>query len=227
MDSLFINGLKPYEKDKYRFERAIKLMDNPQNKQIIEIGPYPGTGIYYFGESNKITGIGKSTRDFTHKVEKCGHTLLDIDFETDEIPIQYNESADIVLLMEVIEHIRFPWRFLKKIANLVCKGGKFLLTTNNASYIGYILKLLLGKPILDTIEMEEGFYPGHMRYYDLEELCGILEAMDFRITHRAYSNYLPRFFYYKNKYFGLAKNVLIKLMPDKYSTHIEIVAKKI
>lgn len=227
IDRLFIDGLKPYEKDRYRFERAIKLLENPRNKQIIEIGPYPGTGIYYFGESNKIIGIGKSTQDFTQKIEKCGHSLVDIDFETDEVPIQYNGSADIVLLMEVIEHIRFPWKFLKKIANLLCKGGKLFLTTNNASYIGYILKLLLGRPILDTIEMEGGFYPGHTRYYHLDELCKILESMSFRIVHRAYNNYLPSAFHYKNRYFGLFKNMLIKMVTTKYSTHIEIIARKI
>jgi hypothetical protein len=113
-DYLFIDGLKPYERDRIRFERAVKLLGNPKGKNIIEIGSYPGTGIYYFGESNAIIGMGKSSQEFARKIELSGHSLINIDFEKDDIPVQFNEFADIVLVMEILEHIRQPKLFLKK-----------------------------------------------------------------------------------------------------------------
>jgi SAM-dependent methyltransferase len=225
-DRLFRDGLKPYEIDKYRFVRAIQLLEYPKDKIIAEIGPYQGTGIYYFGEHNKITGFGKSSSKFTHIVEQCGHSMVDIDFEFDNIPEQYCNFADIVLCTEVIEHIRHPKQFLHNIVNVLKERGKILLSTNNASYIGYILKLLVSQSIMDGIETENTFYPGHTRYYHLNEMCKNLEAEGLTVIHKANVNYLPDASYYKNRIFGVLKNMLIRTTSHIYSTHIEIVAYK-
>jgi SAM-dependent methyltransferase len=226
-DKLFRDGLKSYEVDGRRFIHAIKILGNPTGKRIVEIGTYPGTGLYYFGEYNQMLGFGKSSQEFTRQVEMCGHHLVEIDIEANDIPFQYCGYADILLMQEVLEHIRHPKKCLNNIVQILMVGGKMLITTNNASYIGYILKLLVSKSILDSIETENSFYPGHTRYYHLEELCKILENMGLKVIHKANVNYLPPARYYKRKFFGYLKNILIKFMPLQYSTHIEIIAQKI
>jgi hypothetical protein len=122
-DRLFADGVKPYEKDRYRFERASHILHDPTGKTIVEIGMYPGTGVYYFGEHNRIIGIGKTTPDFSTKVTETGHIIIDIDLEKDDLPKEYYGTADIMLCMEVIEHIRQPKLFLKKIAKMLGGGG--------------------------------------------------------------------------------------------------------
>jgi hypothetical protein len=82
------------------------------------------------------------------------------------------------------------------------------------------------KPILDTIDTEDTFYPGHTRYYHLDELCRSLKDVGFDILHKANINYCPPAVYYKKKIFGALKNALIKTSPRCYSSHIEILAKK-
>lgn len=44
IDLLFKDGVPPYVKDKYRFERALSILKNPKNKTIYELGVFPGTG---------------------------------------------------------------------------------------------------------------------------------------------------------------------------------------
>jgi hypothetical protein len=85
---------------------------------------------------------------------------------------------------------------------------------------------LSSQSILDKIETEDTFYPGHTRYYHLDELCKYLENIGFNILHRANVNYLSAFSHYRNKNFGWIKNMLVKSVPIRYSTHIEIVALK-
>jgi SAM-dependent methyltransferase len=220
-------GVFPYEVSRHRFARAVKLLGNPRGKNIVEIGPYPGTGLYYFGEQNKVTGMGKSSPEFTRKVEQCGHRMVDVDFENDDIPDQYCNFADIVLCMEVIEHIRRPKKFINNVNKMLkMGGGKMLITTNNASFSRNILRLLLSQTCLDSIESEDTFYPEHTRYYHLSELCTYLEHRGLQIEHRANVNYIiPARF--KKSRTAYLKHLLIRLAPRKYSTHIEIVAKKI
>jgi hypothetical protein len=92
--------------------------------------------------------------------------------------------------------------------------------------VGYLLKLLVCKPVLDSIDTEGSIYPGHTRYYHLDELCNHLENIGFKITHQANMNYLPPVSYYKNRLFALLKNTIVRIVPSGYSTHIERVAGK-
>ncbi|MCX2453366.1 methyltransferase domain-containing protein [Pedobacter sp. PLR] len=224
-DLLFKDGVTPYVKDKFRFERAVTLLSNPRGKTIYELGPYPGTGIYYFGEFNHILGVGKSNPDFLKKTTSLGHKLIDIDFEYIKKG-ELSGQADIVLVMEVLEHIRMSYKFIGGIIDVVKPGGVLYLTTNNQSYIGYLVKLILNKPILDPIETEGTFYPGHCRYYSLNELVSVFEKSGFLILESNYVNFIPGYKLYKNKRFGAIKNAFLRLFPKRFSTHIEILVKR-
>jgi SAM-dependent methyltransferase len=225
IDLLFKNGIPSYIKDQFRFERALELLKYPKNKTIFELGAFPGTGFYYFGEFNDIIGIGKTNIDFSKKAINLGHKLIDVDFEDikkGDIPVQ----ADVVLAMEVLEHIRMPHKFIEVILDTIKPGGLLYLTTNNQSYIGYLVKLLFNKEILDPIESENTFYPGHCRYYSLKELVRIFDKFGFVILESNYINFLPKYKLYKSEKFGFIKNVFVKLLPKRFSTHIEILIKK-
>jgi len=224
-DLLFKDGIKPFQKDEIRFERALLALNYPNGKQIYELGPYPGTGMYYFGANNKIIGLGNSSPDFQNKVRKIGHHLISVNFDTNN-DIKHLIKADIVLVMEVLEHIRMPYQFLQNLVKLLKPGGMAYLTTNNRSYIGYIIKLLFSKPILDPIDSEGSFYPGHCRYYGLCELNEIFVKMGFTILQANHVNFLPNAGLYKNVVFGALKNFLVKSLPIRFSTHIEILIKK-
>lgn len=225
IDLLFKNGIPSYVKDQFRFERALRLVKYPKNKTIFELGAFPGTGFYYFGEFNNMIGIGKTNLDFSKKASSLGHKLIDVDFENikkGDIRIK----ADVVLAMEVLEHIRMPYKFIEVILETIKPGGLLYLTTNNQSYIGYLVKLLFNKEILDPIESENTFYPGHCRYYSLKELVRVFEKFGFVILESNYVNFLPKYKLYKSEKFGFIKNVFVKLFPKRFSTHIEILIKK-
>lgn len=224
-DLLYKDGVKPYEKDKFRFQRALEILKNPVNKTIYEIGPYPGIGIYYFGESNSIIGLGKSTPEFDKKVQLSGHRSVDIDFEKIN-NIEDYKHADIVLVMEVLEHIRMSYQFIENITKMVKPGGYIYMTTNNQFYAGYILKLLFNKGIFDPIETEGTFYPGHCRYYELSELQQVFEKFGLEIVSSNFINFLPDHKFYKNERFGMLKNFLLKHIPRRFSTHIELLIRR-
>lgn len=224
-DRLFRDGISQLDIHKHRFQHVRKLLGEPQQQIIADIGIFPGTSLYYFGENNHIVGYGKTNKKFIKKIEELGHENIEVDFELNET-LDSDKKADIVLCQEIIEHIRMPKNFFTRIDNLVNEGGVLYISTNNASYIGYIVKLLLTKPILDPIESESSFYPGHMRYYHCYELVNFLRSQGYTIRTAANINFLPQARYYRNRIFGVVKNTLVRLMPRLYASHFEIVAVK-
>jgi len=224
-DALYKSEVKPYIKDKFRFERALKILNSPSNKTIFEIGPYPGTGIFYFGETNQIVGFGNSDERFEQQVNNSGHKLIELDLES-SFALENFDQTDIVLLMEVLEHIRQPYKFIENVSRLLKPGGHLYLTTNNQFYIGYILKLLLQKNIFDPISTEGSFYPGHCRYYDIKELKKIFQDLGLIVVEANYINFLPSHRLYKNQLFGFFKNFLLRIFPKGYSTHVEFLLTK-
>jgi len=228
-DVLFSNKYQYYQIAEHRFNRALEQLNYPNNKTIIEIGPFPGAGLYFFGENNKVIGIGKDSSGFSKKFKNSGGEFIEMDFEKRKINESLLNKADILLVQEVIEHIRQHYSFLKNILNYLKKDGILYLTTNNIFYSGYILKLMLGKNIYDSIKSEIEEYPGHTRYYDYydyKELSQVLEDLNLEIVSSGRLNMYPPYYMYNNQVKGILKNLTIKLFPKRYSTHIEIIAKK-
>lgn len=128
--------------------------------------------------------------------------------------------------MEIIEHLRQPFGALRNLFNVTKPGALIYITTNNASYYGYILKLIFGRNPLDSIDTEVASYPGHMRYYGLAELMEEMRKVGFEIVSGRHINLLPAVRYYRNRVFAAVKNSMGAIAPSRYSTHIEIVARR-
>lgn len=81
---------------------------------------------------------------------------------------------DVIISIEVIEHINNPIEYLNKCNEVLRKGGKFYLTTPNFnSYLRYRLKEEYN--IID--------YPNHLSYYTRKTLAKLFNENGFR-THK-------------------------------------------
>lgn len=59
-----------------------------------------------------------------------------------ETPCPSDKSADVVILLEVVEHLNNPWQGLKNIAATIKPGGFLILTTPNPGWSDSRLSLL-------------------------------------------------------------------------------------
>lgn len=221
-DSLFREG-DIYEREIHRFHRAFEIVGCPKDKNIVDIGAYPGTAFKVFGRANRCTSFGITTNEHFLSLlqrEKIPH--IDANIETYREPV----DADVILFMEIIEHLRRPYAALNNLWSIAKPGARVYVTTNNASYYGYILKLIFGRDIYDSIATEDSVYPCHTRYYGLNELVGEMERIGFHIESRRHINLLPPARFYRKRSFGLIKNAIGLCTPGRYASHIEIVARK-
>jgi SAM-dependent methyltransferase len=104
-------------------------------------------------EKADILEVGAGFGYLTYALHSAGYNAMGLDISEESInrAIQYlgnyyicedvfqyaethPESADIIILTEVIEHVENPMEFICSLAKLLKKGGHIILTTPNKSY---------------------------------------------------------------------------------------------
>lgn len=226
-DPLFRDGADHYQIDSDRFERAARTLAPLAGKTVADIGSFPGYGLWAFRDCARYIGVGKCPDWYKTALSGLSKAeWIDWDFESGQVPETPSIPVDVAVLQEVIEHIRRPRRFLTRLFEWLPCGATFYVTTNNLSYIGYILKQLAGKEIFDSATTEDTVYPGHCTYYSLSGLTGLLRSIGFQTEATARVNFLPAARFYRRPAAGLLKNLLVGSMPRLYATHIEVLCRK-
>lgn len=226
-DHLFRDGADHYEIDKDRFERARRALQPLSGKTVADIGSFPGYGLWAFRDCARYIGVGKSPDWYREALARDFHTeWIEWDFESGVAPAMPSALIDIAVLQEVIEHIRHPKRFLTSLYEWLPPGALLYVTTNNLSYIGYILKQLAGREIFDSAMSEDTVYPGHCTYYSLAGLADLVRGIGFQVESAARVNFLPPANFYRRPSSAALKNLLVKSAPLRYSTHIEVICRK-
>ncbi len=119
----------------------------PEGGEILDFGAGEGAlseRLYDMGY--KITSADKDVENF--KSKNC--KFLPINFDhPDEVDIFVKDNAnkfDVVLGIEVIEHVQDQWKYVRQLINMAKPGGMILITTpNTSSWISRITFLLSGR----------------------------------------------------------------------------------
>lgn len=135
---------RTYQKGRPQYEMAIKLLENiPQNGNVLDLG----CGMGEFSDILKNKGFKVKCVDGTpHLVEKIksrGYESFLVDFEDESLPFADNEF-DLVVTLDVIEHLWNTDNYLKEINRVLNPGGHVIITTLNYNSWNYRIKHLLG-----------------------------------------------------------------------------------
>lgn len=119
--------------DKIRYQEMKKLIKSSPEKIILDIGG----GLYPIskGFESKKTVIIDGDIQFEPDI------LMDLN---NPLPIEDN-SIDLVIAGEILEHLINPFMFLQEINRVLKKGGELILSTPNIACLKSRIQLLLGK----------------------------------------------------------------------------------
>jgi len=164
--------------------------------RILDIGEFSPRFPLYLAER----GAHVTVHDinFTPKTEEVyrqqGITYVQSNLnEIREKPLPVQAPFDVIIWLEVIEHIQdSPIYIFKEFERLLRPGGCLIVGTPNAARLSSRLRLLRGKhPYHHTIKhmyyMAEQ-YLGHRREYLPSEIDAILQWEGFEIQRRIYYN---------------------------------------
>jgi len=155
-----------------------------RGKKVLEIGCATGDLLLALKERGaQVKGVEIS--DFAASVARC----KDIDVITgtiEDFVVDHSEKYDIVIALQVVEHVPNPTQFFHNIAHLLKEGGVLLLSTPNYSCVkrfgpkwfgfnaSYEHLYFFSLQILKKIGIESGL---HLKYIESSQLITFPEKI--------------------------------------------------
>lgn len=110
---------------------------------VLEIGCSEGNTLMWLRDSKSVKtchGI-EILPDVAAQAREKGLDVVVANIEHDEMP--FTEQYDLVLCLDVLEHLRDPWSTLKVITESIKPGGYFIASIPNIGHISILSGLVL------------------------------------------------------------------------------------
>lgn len=191
----------------FNITNALKGIIDSGGKRILDIGCGVGTLSFYAASyGNSVVGldISKNAIRIAERTKQKINKNLEINFQARDFK-NYNaqNKFDLIIISEVLEHLEEEQSTLKKIYNMLNKGGIVFITvpSQNAP--------LFKAGLLDIFDREVG----HLRRYTSKSLSKILLSERFKIVSVLKKEGVLRNLFFTNKHLG----ILIKFFKGPIS----------
>ncbi|WP_404335744.1 bifunctional 2-polyprenyl-6-hydroxyphenol methylase/3-demethylubiquinol 3-O-methyltransferase UbiG [Sphingomonas sp. MMS12-HWE2-04] len=135
----------------------------------------------------KATGVDAAPENIGAARAHAAASGLDIDYVAGGIEELAGRSFDLVVSMEVIEHVSDPAAFVAGLAGVLAPGGLMILSTPNRTLLSRLAMITLGEG--------SGAIPKGTHRWDQfltpEELTALLEGAGLRVTDRRGLSFSP------------------------------------
>ena len=167
----------------YKDRTLIKILNDYgiSNKNCLDIGPGSGRWINFLKKqkSKNIYAVDISDKVIDINKTNCDK-IFKLDFEKKKIPLP-NNSIDLIICLEVLEHLRQPDHFLKEIMRLLKKDSIAVFSIPNILSFSSRIRVVLG--LLPTAIVSD---PTHIKFYRKKDIIKIFSV--FNIKLRFYSS---------------------------------------
>lgn len=214
--------------------KGIVKTKNAPGLNLLDIGIVPGhlsfiiKKLFNFNISGVSYEVGKN---FDKRMQKVGIPVYKCNIETDVLPFK-DETFDVVLCSELIEHLIFdPLHMLNEINRVLRAGGLLIITTPNLGVLSNRIKLLFGKSVNwpisgDLAFFKRNIYDRHNREYTFDEIKYMLKITGFDIEEQKMYDYYSEVKNKKTKTLLLKIHNLVTFLKPSFRQNILVVAKK-
>ena len=187
--------------------------DNIKNFRILDMGCGGGLTCEPLAKLGaNVTGIDFIKENIEIAKKHSFKSKLHINYLNQDLDqISLKNKYDVVLILEVIEHME-DWKLLiKKIKNILTPKGKLIISTINKTYLSKIFAILIAENLLKWVPKNTHNYDKLIKH---EDLIKELNKNDLKFKNITGMNYHP-----------ISREW--KLSKDKYSINYFCTAEKI
>lgn len=185
-----------------RFFHTLKTLEKycPNPKKIVDIGAFPGSFSricqHYYGSDVAVSACGfPNDGDFPEQLAEKNIEFKNCNIDPDIISqteikpgLPYEDaSVDLLLGLEVVEHLYSVKTFFEECARILKPGGSLLITTDNIKSRTGLLRLVKDNSTnLDAVLSEtsiwsssEDQWRGHVRFFAANQLVEVGQLVGF------------------------------------------------
>ena len=141
--------------------------------------------------------------------EHGGTNLYRADLERLEL-VDLNETFDVIIAGEMIEHLSNPALFLRGIQRFMSPKTKLVITTINAySAMRFVIYALRGKG-----GSNEPVHPDHVAYYSYKTLSLVLEREKLKVKDFFFYDLGPEHRRFNRWFYNVVNDVAVKFSPQ-------------
>ena len=153
----------------------------PRRSNVLDVGCGDGlaAGKMLVGRECDYTGVDVS-ENAVREARRNGLSASLIE-DASSLPFE-DASFDVVISLEVIEHLFSPLEAVMEMKRVLAPGGLLLLTTPNTAYWRLRMDMcVLGKwnPLGDDKAVEQPWRDPHIRFFTVDALSNMLKAAGF------------------------------------------------
>jgi SAM-dependent methyltransferase len=149
-----------------RSEVLRRIVGGP-GRRILDLGCRTGALTRAYAPGNEVVGLDA---DREALVEAAAHGIETVWADAEEpLPFE-DESFDVVVAAELLEHLRAPQRLVAEIERVLCPGGTFAGSVPNSYRLKNRLRSLAGRPIEED--------PTHLHLFRAADLMRLLEPFE-------------------------------------------------
>ena len=147
---------------------------------IFELGCGNGSNAAYLASKGfKVVGVDPSESGIAIARKSFPDCRLEIGSTDDDLGARFGKF-DVVLSLEVIEHVYSPKRYVDVVGDLLNPGGIAIISTPYHSYLKNLALALSGKMDDHFTALWEG---GHIKFWSPHTISTLFERQGFRRTN--------------------------------------------
>jgi len=163
---------------RYTWQKVSALIS--PDSMVAEIGVGPMSALVKRLKGAEVIGVDLNNAQSA----LCKAFQMDLrtcDVQVEPLPLE-NESVDVILFLEVIEHLcTYPNNVLNDIYKKLRAGGYLILSTTNFLRIASRIRMVMGKnPLINYFEATEDGH-NHVREFVLDEMLYYMKKSGFDI----------------------------------------------